>query len=423
MVISHDCNGLRSGRFMRQMVRMTSAASAGPASPAPGTDPGFAVYVHWPFCAQKCPYCDFNSHVRRSGWDEAAYLACYLRELRHMHELAPDRAVRSVFFGGGTPSLMQPRTVEAILSAIAGLWPVERAAEITLEANPSSVEAGRFLAYRSAGVNRVSLGVQSLVETDLRALGRLHSVSEALQAIEIAARTFDRYSFDLIYARPRQTVGAWQAELRMALSLVRNHISLYQLTIEPGTAYAALHAAGRLAIPDADLADRLFEVTQELTEARSLPAYEISNHAIPGEECRHNLVYWRYGEYAGVGPGAHGRLVSGGKRLALATERNPEAWKTKAETGGHGLVESTALSAAETGDEFLLMGLRLAEGIELSRLATLAGVRPARGTVDRLVALGHLEQPAAGRLAATRRGRFVLNEVVRRLAESFEPVV
>ena len=379
-------------------------------------DPGFAVYVHWPFCAQKCPYCDFNSHVRHAGWDEARFLAAFQRELQHMAGLAPGRVVHSIFFGGGTPSLMQAGTVAAILDEIGALWSVEADAEVTLEANPSSVEAGRFRDYRAAGVNRVSLGVQALNDPDLRRLGRLHSASEARAAIEIARQTFQRFSFDLIYARPQQTEAAWAAELRDALDLADHHLSLYQLTIEDGTPFAALHRAGKLAIPDPDLADRLYEITQEQTEARGLPAYEISNHAAPGEQSRHNLVYWRYGEYAGVGPGAHGRLVRDGRRHALVTERGPETWAEAVETCGHGIVEDDDLAPDAQADELLLMGLRLTEGVDLRRLEALGGTRPSREKIAHLVALGMLDEPGCDHIRVTRAGRFVLNEVVRQLS-------
>ena len=385
------------------------------------TDPGFAVYVHWPFCAQKCPYCDFNSHVRHGGWDEARFLSAYLGELRHMAGLAPGRAVHSIFFGGGTPSLMQPTTVAAIIDEIARLWPMEAAPEITLEANPSSVEAERFRGYRSAGVNRVSLGVQALSDADLKALGRLHGLAEALAALEIARKTFDRFSFDLIYARPRQTQAQWRVELARALDLAGHHLSLYQLTIEDGTPFAALHRAGKLVVPEPELADQLYAVTQEMCEAAGLPAYEISNHARAGEASRHNLVYWRYGAYAGIGPGAHGRLDVAGRRLATATERNPEAWAARVEHDGHGLVECQALSPEEAADEVLLMGLRLAEGVDLERLAEIGGKRPSQRTIARLTGLGMLEAPAGNRLRATRAGRFVLNELVRQIATTFEP--
>jgi oxygen-independent coproporphyrinogen-3 oxidase len=265
----------------------------------------FGVYVHWPFCRAKCPYCDFNSHVRHGGIDEAGFLAAYLQELRHFASLTPGRAATSIFFGGGTPSLMQPQTVAAILAAIAGHWTIANDVEITLEANPTSVEAGNFAGYRSAGVNRLSLGVQALDDRSLKALGRQHTAQEALAALALAKRHFDRVSFDLIYAREGQTAIAWEAELRRALDHVADHLSLYQLTIEDGTPFAALHAAGSLRVPDGELASELYGLTQELCEVAGLPAYEISNHARPGAESRHNLLYWRGHDYAGVGPGAH----------------------------------------------------------------------------------------------------------------------
>src|SRR5262245_26833592 len=271
-----------------------SSASPVPASAMTRTSEqavGFGVYIHWPFCASKCPYCDFNSHVRAGGIDEARFLRAYVRELRHWAELAPRRRISSIFFGGGTPSLMSAAVVATLLDEIARLWPLEAGAEVTLEANPSSVEAARFRDYRAAGVNRVSLGVQSLVDADLRALGRLHTVNEALAAIAVSRETFQRSSFDLIYARPGQTLASWRTELGQALTLAGNHLSLYQLTIEPATPFADLHARGKLAVPDADLARAFYELTQEMTEAAGLPAYEISNHAAPGEECRHNLLY------------------------------------------------------------------------------------------------------------------------------------
>jgi putative oxygen-independent coproporphyrinogen III oxidase len=385
-------------------------------------EPGFGVYVHWPFCASKCPYCDFNSHVRFGSVDQPRYVAAFTREIDHMAALAPGRLVTSIFIGGGTPSLMKPETVGAILDRIAAAWPVARDAEITLEANPSSVEAERFAGYRAAGVNRVSLGVQALNDADLNALGRLHSVAEARRAIDIAARTFDRYSFDLIYARPGQTPEAWRAELTEALSMMRDHLSLYQLTIEEGTPFAGLHRAGKLIVPDADLADTLFDITQEATEAAGIPAYEISNHARAGAESRHNLTYWRYGEYAGVGPGAHGRLIVDGTRRALVTERSPEVWLEETERRGTGLVEDNALTQAEEADELLLMGLRLAEGVNVDRLAAIGGVVPSAAVIARLEGLGLLQPASNGRLVATRTGRFVLNELVLQLARSFEPV-
>ena len=404
------------------------------------SDTGFGVYVHWPFCAQKCPYCDFNSHVRHSGWDEARFLAAYRRELDAAAALTGPREVCSIFFGGGTPSLMKPATTAAILEHIARLYTVRPGAEITLEANPGSVEAERFKGFRAAGINRVSMGLQSLRDEDLKKLGRVHTVTESKAALEIARTTFERFSFDLIYARPGQQPGAWRAELAEALDLAGDHLSLYQLTIEPDTPYAALQAAGKLVVPDADAALALYQITQELTEARGLTAYEISNHARPGQESQHNMLYWRYGEYAGIGPGAHGRVLAGGRRFATVAERNPEGWAALVETQGDGLTEKSALTPAEQADEMLLMGLRLRDGIDLDRLAALGGVRPSTGTIGGLVRLGMLETgtvqtigesraarwhsdaseaAAASLLRATPRGRFVLNSVVAELSKSF----
>ena len=379
-------------------------------------DPGFGIYVHWPFCLSKCPYCDFNSHVRQAPVDEARFLAAFRQELAHRAALTPGRIVQSVFFGGGTPSLMDPAVVGRILDAIGGHWAVAPGAEVTLEANPTSVEATRFQGFRAAGVNRVSLGVQALNDPDLKALGRLHSAEEALAAVAIAARHFERFSFDLIYARPGQTAAAWKAELHGAIDRAAEHLSLYQLTIEPDTMFERLFKAGKLQVPDPEQARALWEVTQELTAARGLPAYEVSNHARPGAESRHNLVYWRYGEYAGVGPGAHGRIVTSEGRRAHSTERHPEMWLTVVEGEGHGLVADEGLSAEEQGDEFLLMGLRLAEGIDPARFAALAG-RPMDGArIESLVADGLVERSSTGRLRVTREGFPVLDMVVADLA-------
>jgi oxygen-independent coproporphyrinogen-3 oxidase len=383
---------------------------------------GFGVYVHWPFCASKCPYCDFNSHVRRGGPDEGRFRKALLRELAHWAELAPGRAVSSVFFGGGTPSLMSAETVGAVIDAIARHWRLATGAEITLEANPSSVEAARFRGYRDAGVNRVSLGVQSLDDGALRSLGRLHTAEEARAAIKVARATFDRFSFDLIYARPGQTLPAWRTELEQALELAGAHLSLYQLTIEPGTPFAELHARGRLKVPEDETGRAFYDQTQELTSRTGLPAYEISNHAAPGEACRHNLLYWRYGEYAGVGPGAHGRLVYDGARRATAAERNPERWAALVEAGSHGLAEITALSPAEEADEALLMGLRLAEGIDLGRLAALTGFAPGEAAIAELRGGGLVECEGNSRIRATAAGRVVLDRMVLRLSSALQPV-
>jgi oxygen-independent coproporphyrinogen-3 oxidase len=389
----------------------------------PPVDAGFAVYVHWPFCAQKCPYCDFNSHVRMGGIDEARFRRAFLTEIAETRRLIGPRTVASVFIGGGTPSLMQPETVAAILDAIAGHWTVESNAEVTIEANPGSVEAGRFRGYRTAGINRVSLGVQSLDDDQLKRLGRIHTVDEAKAAVVIAQATFERMSFDLIYARPGQTMAAWQAELAEALAMAGGHLSLYQLTIEPETPFAALHRAGKLVVPNADAAHALYEVTQEMTAAAGLPVYEISNHSRPGEESRHNLVYWRYGEYAGIGPGAHGRVMIDGRRHATTTQRLPEAWCAAVEAAGHGRSETTALTDAEATDEALLMGMRLLEGLDLDRLAAIGGSRPAGERIDTLAGLDLLERlPGTPRIRATAAGRLVLNALVAELSAALEPV-
>ena len=384
--------------------------------PMTPSDPGFGVYVHWPFCAAKCPYCDFNSHVRFGGVDEPRFLAAFLRELDDVRLRTGPRVVSSIFFGGGTPSLMQPRTVAAIIEHIGTVYTIAPDAEITLEANPSSVEAERFRGYRSAGVNRVSMGVQSLNDGELKKLGRIHSVAEAKAAIAIAAQTFERYTFDLIYARPGQTVPQWRAELAEALALAGSHLSLYQLTIEPETPFATLQAAGKLVIPDADAALALYELTQEMTAARGLPIYEISNHAGPGEESRHNLIYWRYGEYAGIGPGAHGRIVTAGQRHATITERGPEGWLARVEAHGHGLTEITPLTPAEAADEMLLMGLRLVDGLDLARLARLTGFTPGAEAMAELQDLGMIEPIGNTHLRASRQGRFILNAIVAKLS-------
>ena len=383
---------------------------------APAADPGFALYVHWPFCLAKCPYCDFNSHVRGAAIDEERYVAAFRTEIKHRAQLAPRRTVRSIFFGGGTPSLMRPQTVQAIVDAVAESWTIAPGAEVTLEANPTSVEAGRFRGYRAAGVNRLSIGVQALNDTDLKFLGRRHTVAEALAALKVAASIFSRHSFDLIYARPGQSVAAWRAELGQAMALAGEHVSLYQLTIEPDTMFERLFQAGKLAMPDADLGRDLFDVTQEITQAHGLPAYEVSNHARPGAESQHNLVYWRYGEYAGVGPGAHGRLITPQGRRAQAAEKHPEMWLTQVESEGHGLVENDLLTPEEQGDEFLLMGLRLREGVDPERFKALSGRTLDRQQIESLAADGFLVADDSGRVRVTAAGFPVLDSVVADLA-------
>ena len=381
------------------------------------TDPqAFGVYVHWPFCLSKCPYCDFNSHVRHAAVDETRFLRAFEREIETTAARVPRRTVSSIFLGGGTPSLMQPQTVGAILDAIGQHWTVAPDAEVTLEANPTSVEAERFRGYRHAGVNRVSLGVQALDDAALKELGRLHTAQEALDAVKIARSVFERYSFDLIYARPRQTSQAWAEELKRAIAEAAEHLSLYQLTIEPETPFQTLHELGKLVIPDDDTARTLYDTTQEICGAAGFPAYEISNHARPGAECRHNLVYWRAQEYAGIGPGAHGRLDIDGRRMATATERRPETWLMRVESLGHGLVTDDALTRDERADEFLLMGLRLAEGIDPARFQALAGrpLDPAR--ITELTAHGLVESGRDGFLRVTLSGFPVLDAVVADLA-------
>jgi oxygen-independent coproporphyrinogen-3 oxidase len=379
-------------------------------------DAAFGVYVHWPFCLSKCPYCDFNSHVRHTVIDEARFVRAFTAEIAATAARVPGRTVSTVFFGGGTPSLMAPATVGAVLDAVARHWTVAADAEVTLEANPTSVEATRFLGFRTAGVNRVSMGVQALDDAALKQLGRLHSAREALDAVAVARASFPRYSFDLIYARPGQTPQAWADELTRAIAEAGEHLSLYQLTIEQDTPFFALHAAGMLATPDDDTARAFYDTTQSVCAAAGLPAYEISNHARPGAECRHNLVYWRAHEYAGIGPGAHGRLDVAGERRATATERRPETWLMRVEAHGHGLVTDEALTHEQTADEFLLMGLRLAEGIDPARYQQLSG----RPLDPRRLALlreeGAVETTADGRLRVTLAGFPVLDAVVADLA-------
>jgi putative oxygen-independent coproporphyrinogen III oxidase len=375
----------------------------------------FGVYVHWPFCLAKCPYCDFNSHVRHGGIDQGNFVAAYLSELAHFAALAPGRAVSSIFFGGGTPSLMAPETVGAILDRIAELWSVAPDAEITLEANPTSVEAGRFSGYRTAGVNRLSLGVQSLDDASLKSLGRMHTAAEALAALAIAKRNFERVSFDLIYARQGQELEDWRHELASALTHAQDHLSLYQLTIEPGTPFAALHASGALTIPDGEKAEAFYLLTQELCDSAGLPAYEVSNHARPGAESRHNLLYWRGHDYAGVGPGAHSRITRDDGKHAIAVRKSPEAWLAAVAASGHGIEQDEALTPQNSADEYLLMGLRLAEGIDVTRLRAIDGRRLDDARLAQLEAQG-LVQRTPGRLRATDSGRLVLDRLIVELA-------
>jgi oxygen-independent coproporphyrinogen-3 oxidase len=379
-------------------------------------EPGFGVYLHWPFCAAKCPYCDFNSHVRHQAIDQDAYVGAFLQEIATMRALSGPRTVTSIFLGGGTPSLMKPETVDALLQGIARNWHVPSGIEITMEANPSSVEADRFRGYRAAGVNRLSLGVQALNDRDLKFLGRLHNVEEALKAIRLAREIFPRMSFDLIYARPGQTAEDWIKELNQAIDYAVDHLSLYQLTIEEGTPFFGLNRAGKIVLPDPEEAARLYEITQDVTEAAGMPAYEVSNHARPGAESRHNLTYWRYGDYAGIGPGAHGRLSNGASRLATATERMPETWLTRVAAEGHGMVEKEELNIEEQADEMLLMGLRLREGLDLARWQMLSGRLLDPEREDFLIGHGLLERLGNSRLRCTPSGMLVLDAVVADLA-------
>ncbi|MCO5732666.1 radical SAM family heme chaperone HemW [Rhizobium sp. SSA_523] len=372
--------------------------------------------MHWPFCAAKCPYCDFNSHVRHQPVDQSRFAAAFLTEMDAMRALSGPKTVTSIFLGGGTPSLMEPATVERILDGIATRWHVPAGIEVTMEANPSSVEADRFRGYRSAGVNRVSLGVQALNDRDLKFLGRLHDVEDALKAIRLAREIFPRMSFDLIYARPDQTVEAWEKELNEAVSYAVDHLSLYQLTIEEGTPFYGLHKAGKLIVPDGDQSAALYEATQEITRGFGMPAYEVSNHAKPGAESRHNLTYWRYGDYAGIGPGAHGRLSQRSMKIATATERKPEAWLDLVERNGHGMVDQDVLDREEQADELLLMGLRLREGVDLARWQQLSKRDPDPAREQTLLEHGFIERIGNSRLRCTPKGMLILDAVVADLA-------
>jgi len=374
---------------------------------------GFGLYIHWPFCLAKCPYCDFNSHVSRRI-DHGAWRQALIAEMRHMRTLTGPRALDTVFFGGGTPSLMEPATVAALIDEAGRLWALAGDAEISLEANPTSTEAGKFRAYAAAGVNRLSLGVQALNDSDLKALGRMHSVAEAEAAFAIARDVFARVSFDLIYARMGQTVAEWEAELARALGLAVDHFSLYQLTIEPGTRFGELYDLGKLKVPGDETAAQMYELTQAMTAAAGLPAYEVSNHARAGAQSRHNLVYWRYGDYAGIGPGAHGRLtLPDGRRMATVTARMPADWLAAAGRG-HAVVEQSPVERPDQATEYMLMALRLAEGADLARYRRLAGAPVDAARIARLAGDGLVRQ-TGDRLAATARGRIVLNRVLAEL--------
>ncbi|MCX7558253.1 radical SAM family heme chaperone HemW [Sulfitobacter sp. F26204] len=377
---------------------------------------GFGLYLHWPFCEAKCPYCDFNSHVSNSI-DQKAWRDAYLIELKRAASETQGRTLSAVFFGGGTPSLMDPETVAEIINTIRTLWPTSNDLEITLEANPSSVEADRFDAFRQAGVNRVSMGIQALNDIDLKRLGRLHNTNEALAAFEIARSHFDRVSFDLIYGRQDQTCAAWEKELKQALTMAIDHISLYQLTIENGTAFGDRYARGKLkGLPNEDLGADMFQVTQEICETFGMPAYEVSNHARDGAQSRHNLIYWRYGDYLGIGPGAHGRLTLNGTKFATECYSNPKRWLDGV---ANGLTERPrqSLSRKDQAIEFLLMGLRVKEGISLSRFAQINGAPLDQSAIDHLVDISmiHVEKD---RLIVLDQGVMILNAVI----ESLLPV-
>ncbi len=377
------------------------------------TEP-LALYIHWPFCLAKCPYCDFNSHVRDTI-PQARFAAALRAELAWEATRLGRRPLGSIFFGGGTPSLMDPATVAALIEDATSLFDPAPTLEITLEANPTSVEAGRLAAFRAAGVNRISLGVQSLEPEALRLLGRQHSAGQAVAALETARRIFPRLSFDLIYARPGQTLAAWQDELHRALDLAADHLSLYQLTIEPGTAYEALHRRGEIVLPDADTAAALYTATAEAAARHGLAQYEVSNYAAPGAESRHNLTYWRYGDYAGIGPGAHGRLTLDGSLIATRRHRAPEPWAERVERHGHGSTAEEAVAPPDRAREMLLMGLRLTEGVDAASFAARTGVRLADAidpvTLEMAEEEGYLRQES-GRLVATGEGRLRLDPLL-----------
>ncbi|WP_068084593.1 radical SAM family heme chaperone HemW [Polycladidibacter stylochi] len=376
-------------------------------------DGGFGIYVHWPFCLAKCPYCDFNSHVRHQAPSQLQYANALRQELRYFAQYTKGRTVGSVFFGGGTPSLMEPQTVAAVIDEIASLWNLPASAEISMEANPTSVEANRFAGYRSAGVNRLSVGIQALDDVELKRLGRQHSVAEAIQAVDVARNTFERISFDLIYARPEQTHAGWRTELNRALDLAADHLSMYQLTIEEGTMFHKLYAAGKLEMLDPDYAADMYDITQEVTSARGLPAYEISNHAAQGAQCQHNLVYWRYGDYVGVGPGAHGRItMPDGQKWATTTHRMPEEWLLNVENAGHSIEEQELLASVMQADEYLLMSLRLAEGIDVARYEALSGRSFNNKRLSNLQELGFIKWASNNRLKVTEKARPLLNAII-----------
>jgi len=374
---------------------------------------GFGLYIHWPFCEAKCPYCDFNSHVSRKI-DQKGWLRAYLSEIDRVAAETPNRVLNTVFFGGGTPSLMDPDTVAAVITAVKRHWPTSNDMEITLEANPSSVEAGRFAGFRDAGVSRISMGVQALNDADLKRLGRIHSVADARNAFDIARNTFDRVSFDLIYARQDQTLSDWESELKQALNMAIDHLSLYQLTVESGTAFGDRYKAGKLrGLPTEDLSADMYQLTQDLCSAHDMPAYEVSNHARPRAESRHNLMYWRYGDYLGIGPGAHGRVTLKGARFATECWSNPNAW-LNAVGNGTGEKPKTLLSPQDQSEEYLMMGLRIPQGVDIQRYKALSGRALSEAALRSLVDLGMLNVTDSN-ISVTKQGVMVLNSVISEL--------
>lgn len=371
---------------------------------------GFGLYVHWPFCEAKCPYCDFNSHVVRHI-EHADWARAFISELERVAAEIPRRVLNTIYFGGGTPSLMMPETVAEVISAAGRLWTPANDIEITLEANPGSVEAGRFSGYREAGVNRVSMGVQALNDTDLRRLGRIHTADEARAAFDVARQIFDRVSFDLIYARQDQSLEDWESELNRALEMAADHLSLYQLTVEDGTAFGDRYRRGTLrGLPDDDLAADMYDLTQEICSAHGLPRYEVSNHARPGSESRHNLIYWHYGDYIGIGPGAHGRLTLDGVKYATESAKNPRAWLA-AVAEGSGELPRTRLTGLEQAEEYLMMGLRVKNGIDPDRFEALSGRVFDLEVRQNLAGLGMIED-FGSKISVTDQGIKVLNAVI-----------
>ena len=375
---------------------------------------GFGIYIHWPFCAAKCPYCDFNSHVRKSV-DQSRWLSAIRLELKNNAIRTKGRTVNTIFFGGGTPSLMEPETVAGIIKEISKLWVLALDIEISLEANPTSVEAQKFSDFRKAGINRISMGIQSLRNDDLKALGRMHSVNEARKAFEIAKDNFERVSFDLIYARQGQSKFDWEIELKEASSMAVDHLSLYQLTIEDGTRFGDLYERGNLkGMPNDSLAADMYDITQEVTLQNDMPAYEISNHAIEGAESRHNLIYWRYGDYIGVGPGAHGRISENGNKIATTTIENPENWLRGVELNGTSTIDDEVINHIDQASEYLMMSLRLIEGVDMERYKKISGVALDNKLIDKNIENG-LITVINNNLIATQRGRIILNTLIKDL--------